>query len=202
MCRYGKGRRRDMDRALRRAGLSHNPIKGLEKEGYLARTQRDLYALAPDRPRRQRQLPQSRLEQRLDLEPGMTKAFWKRHTSGAALVFEYPLATCRVDGVVILGERRRVIIFGERPLLKGRSIIAIETKKGRLDRRLIGQGICSRELALEQGARKVRVVLLCREGDAALLRVTRKLRVEVWQCDPFNPGRCQQLRATSNNGRR
>jgi hypothetical protein len=218
-----KHRRRhwgELDAALRKAGHSRNPnartgwpsatlIRNMVDDKLLRKVGRGIYERGPARhaavlARRDREKTDAR---KLRERP-MTKAFWQRHCRGAYLP-EYRIVSKAagqearyVDAAIIAGARHRYTDASRRYLsLRGHDVTLVETKAGRLNRYHLGQGVFAGEQAKHQGARRVRVVLLCSKADAAIMDVISIMnarpgspRIEVWTCDRDEPGRCERVR--------
>lgn len=123
-------------------------------------------------------------------ERELTRRYW-REGPGGALIIEFwavrPPSTKRqaqrrVDGIVISGgEHREVTGRRERAAvdLKGKDIVVIQTKRGRLGMNLLGQALFSRELMRVFKPRSVRSVAVCDSGDEELERIANVFGVEV-----------------------
>jgi hypothetical protein len=130
----------------------------------------------------------------------MTEGFWRSQAHGAFLP-EYPLVLRAVhrsrrcaDAVILPDETHRQAAVAEYPSLKGRNTIVVQTKTGRMGMYLMGQALFSGRLAMAQGARSVRSILLCHETDTALLPLLQSFpEVEVWVSDPNSPQRCERI---------
>ncbi len=83
-----------------------------------------------------------------------------------------------IDGLIIMGEkkeRRKSIIFN----IKGRDIICIQTKKGRLGMSVMGQAFFSRELLKKNKPNSIRTVIICGKDDLLLREICLKYELEV-----------------------
>lgn len=74
-----------------------------------------------------------------------------------------------IDGVVIFRKP-----FVKRKLIKGESVVVIQSKNSRLGMGLIGQVVVSRDLLLSKGHDVIKSVGVCTEMDTVMHRMLRK----------------------------
>jgi hypothetical protein len=112
------------------------------------------------------------------LETPLTLWFWGQ--TGGLLIEEFVLVKGskghgirRLDGLIVLNEPRGRAISTEFDV-KGRDVIAVQTKARRLGMSLMGQCLFSRDLLQAMGTRSVRSVALCGEDDLVLRPLLEK----------------------------
>jgi hypothetical protein len=116
-------------------------------------------------------------------ETPLTRRYWKK--VGGTLMEEFmavPLAPDQgrrlIDGVIIEGGLT-LIASGNSVSIKGKNIIAIQTKATRLSMTLLGQAILSAQLLKRFRPANVRSVAICTRGDAVLEPLAIQYGVEV-----------------------
>ena len=117
------------------------------------------------------------------LETPLTRKYWKK--IGGTLIEEFPIvkysktsAPRWIDGVIIRGGERRIAQKNETDLVKGKDVIVVQTKDGRLGMYLMGQAGFSEELMkrFKPKPRSVKAVALCTEDDSVLRPLLKKYR--------------------------
>ena len=86
-----------------------------------------------------------------------------------------------LDGVIVLGGPKRMMERAEHAEqdLRGKDIIVVQTKVGRVGMYLLGQALFSRELMRAFGPRIVMSVAVCEQDDATLRPLAEKYGVEI-----------------------
>ena len=117
------------------------------------------------------------------LETPLTRKYWKK--IGGTLIEEFPVvkyskteAPRWIDGIIIRGGERRIAKRTETDLVKGKDVIVVQTKAGRLGMYLMGQTVFSLELMkrFKPKPRSVKAVALCTENDSALEPLLKKYK--------------------------
>jgi hypothetical protein len=129
----------------------------------------------------------------------MTEGFWQSVAHGL-FIPEYLLvqpahdrSPRRVDALILPDEPHGRARTRDCADLRGRSVIVVQTKPGRMGMYLMGQALFSGRLAQAAGAASVRSILLCHKTDAALLPLLSSFpEVEVWLSDPGDPMVCRR----------
>ncbi len=83
-----------------------------------------------------------------------------------------------IDGVIINGDVFGSQIGGTRDI-KGKDIVAIQTKGTRLSMGLMGQALFSRDLLEKHNPRSVESVAICASGDSVLEEIANKHDIKV-----------------------
>ena len=86
-----------------------------------------------------------------------------------------------MDGVIVLGGPSRILDRSEHSMvdLRGKDIVVVQTKAGRLGMYLLGQALFSRELMRAFAPRTVMSVAVCQRDDATLRPLAEKYGIEV-----------------------
>ena len=120
------------------------------------------------------------------LETPLTHRYW--NSVGGTLMEEFravrgsPTQGQRLlDGVIVLGGPKRILDRAEHAEqdLRGKDIIVVQTKVGRVGMYLLGQALFSRELMRAFGPRTVMSVAVCEQDDATLRPLAEKYGVEI-----------------------
>jgi hypothetical protein len=102
-----------------------------------------------------------------------------------------PRLASRVQAIVPWSATRPA---GDCTDLRGRSVIVVQTKPGRMGMYLMRQALFSGRLTQAAGAASMGSVLLCHKTDAALLPLLSSFpEVEVWLSDPGDPTVCRRV---------
>jgi hypothetical protein len=119
-------------------------------------------------------------------ETWRTRKFWDSFTGGL-LIEEFlairqdrgrGVARRLIDGVIVLGEEKRVQIGGTFNL-EDRDIVVVQTKATRLGMYLMGQTLFSREIIKRFKPRSIRAVAICGKGDPEMERLCESFEIEV-----------------------
>ena len=119
-------------------------------------------------------------------ETPLTLRYW--NSVGGTLMLEFRAvkeSKCRgrrlLDGVIVLGESKRVLTRAEHDsqIIEGKDIIAVQTKTGRLGMYLLGQALFSRDLMRAFGPRSVRTVAICERDDEVLRPLAERYGIEI-----------------------
>src|SRR5262245_60824413 len=132
----------------------------------------------------------------------MTECFWRTECNGA-FIREYTLVkkgpNCQrrcADAIILPDEPHGKATFSDYPSLAGRNVVVVQTKAERLGMYLMGQAVFSARLIQAQGTASVRSILLCIEGDTALLPLLAPFpELEVWLSDRLDPKTCRRVTA-------
>ena len=118
-------------------------------------------------------------------ETWRTRKYWE--TVGGMLIEEF-LAIAPdinketgkrlIDGIIILGEERRIQVGGKYDL-KDKDIIIVQTKSKRLGMSLMGQSYFSREIIRRYKPKTIRTVAICGQGDIEMEMLCKKFDIEV-----------------------
>lgn len=117
------------------------------------------------------------------LETPLTRKYWRK--IGGTLIEEFPIvkysktaAPRWIDGVIIRGGERRIAKRTETDLVKGKDVIIVQTKDGRLGMYLMGQAVFSEELMkrFNPKPKSVKAVALCTEDDSVLRPLLKKYK--------------------------
>ena len=86
-----------------------------------------------------------------------------------------------LDGVIILGGPSRILGRAEHSAvdLRGKDIVVVQTKAGRLGMYLLGQALFSRELMRAFAPRTIVSVAVCQRDDVVLRPLAEKYGIEV-----------------------
>jgi hypothetical protein len=107
-------------------------------------------------------------------ETDMTVWYWNQR--GGTLIEEF-MAVKRgpnhaqrlIDGLIILGGEKQRLPRGERRVdIRGKDVVAIQTKNGRLGMYLMGQALFTLKLVESMGPRSIESIALCAMDDAHL----------------------------------
>jgi hypothetical protein len=113
---------------------------------------------------------------RKDLEKPMVHKYWNG-LKGGTLIRQFEMvkrsASCgrRVaDALIILGGEHRELRGEYKPedVVKGKRVVVVQAKTGRLGMYLMGQGVFSVGLMKRLKPKSVKSVMLCNQGDEAL----------------------------------
>jgi hypothetical protein len=112
------------------------------------------------------------------LETPLTRWYWEQ--IGGLLVEEFVIVkgskgvgARRLDGLIVLGEATERVSGGDFDV-KGKDVIAVQTKARRLGMSLMGQCLFSRELLLGLGVKTVKSIALCTADDPVLRNLLEK----------------------------
>lgn len=83
-----------------------------------------------------------------------------------------------IDGLIILGGEK-CIVAEQSTEIRGRDVIAVQTKANRLGMYLMGQALFSRELLKQQGPTTIRSVAICGRGDTRMEELCAAHDIEV-----------------------
>jgi len=83
-----------------------------------------------------------------------------------------------IDGLIVLGEDRLIQDGGSFDL-KGRDVIAVQTKSSRLGMYLMGQAFFSREILKRFKPKSIKTVAICGKGDTEMEALCKKANIEV-----------------------
>jgi hypothetical protein len=83
-----------------------------------------------------------------------------------------------MDGLIVLGESK-LLHPGNKYDIKGKDVIVIQTKKGRLGMYLLGQAFFSKFLIQKLSPRSVRTVAICGKNDSVLGELAKQHGVEI-----------------------
>ena len=120
------------------------------------------------------------------LETPLTRRFWR--SVGGTLMEEFHAVKRSaaqqqrfLDGVIVLGEPNRILEKTEHSKmdLRGKDIVVVQTKAGRLGMYLLGQALFSRELMRAFAPRTIMSVAVCQRDDAVLRPLAEKYGIEV-----------------------
>ena len=120
------------------------------------------------------------------LETPLTRRYWR--SVGGTLMEEFRAVRASalqgrrdLDGVIVLGEPSRILDRSEHSKmdLRGKDIVVVQTKAGRLGMYLLGQALFSRELMTAFHPRTVVSVAVCQRDDAVLRPLAEKYGVVV-----------------------
>ncbi len=132
-------------------------------------------------------------------ETPMTRWYWREMNKRKGLLIrEFPAVEGgkgraegkrHIDGVIVCGRESgdRKGKPGDRAMVKGKTVIVIQSKAKRLGMYLIGQTIVSRELMKSLGAKVRRSVALHRKDDPVMEKVL--LRFKKCEAIRYKPGR-------------
>ena len=86
-----------------------------------------------------------------------------------------------LDGVIVLGGRKRILPRAENKDqdLRGKDVIVVQTKTGRLGMYLLGQALFSMELMRPFEPRSIRSVAVCQRDDDILRPLAEKYGIEI-----------------------
>lgn len=120
------------------------------------------------------------------LETPLTRRYWR--SVGGTLMEEFRAVRGSavqgrrdLDGVIVLGEPNRVLDRADHSKLdlRGKDIVVVQTKAGRLGMYLLGQALFSRELMRAFQPRTVMSVAVCQRDDAVLRPLAEKYGIEI-----------------------
>ena len=83
-----------------------------------------------------------------------------------------------IDGIIVLGEKK-AIHCGNKFDLKGKDVIVIQTKKGRIGMNLLGQAYFSKLLIKKHSPRSIKTVAICGRNDKVMAEFAEEHEVEV-----------------------
>ena len=116
-------------------------------------------------------------------ETWRTRKYWK--TIGGLLIEEYVAVDGNkeqgrrpIDGIIVLGEKK-AIHSGNKFDLKGKDVIVIQTKKGRIGMNLLGQAYFSKFLIKKHSPRSIKTVAICGRNDKVMAEFAEKHEIEV-----------------------
>ena len=120
------------------------------------------------------------------LETPLTRRYWR--SVGGTLMEEFRAVRASatqgrrdLDGVIILGGPSRILDRAEHSTvdLRGKDIVVVQTKAGRLGMYLLGQALFSGELMRAFAPRTIVSVAVCQRDDAVLRPIAEKYGIEV-----------------------
>jgi len=116
-------------------------------------------------------------------ETWRTREYWK--TIGGLLIEEFVAVDGNseqgrrtIDGIIVLGEKKAVHT-GNKFDLKGKDVIVIQTKKGRIGMNLLGQAYFSKLLIKKHSPRRIKTVAICGRNDKVMAEFAEEHEVEV-----------------------
>ena len=116
-------------------------------------------------------------------ETWRTEMYW--NTLGGLLIEEFVAVDGNseqgrrpIDGIIVLGEKK-AIHCGNKFDLKGKDVIVIQTKKGRIGMNLLGQAYFSKLLIKKHSPRSIKTVAICGRNDKVMAEFAEKHEVEV-----------------------
>ena len=116
-------------------------------------------------------------------ETWRTREYWK--TIGGLLIEEFVAVDGNkeqgrrtIDGIIVLGEKKAVH-SGNKFDLKGKDVIVIQTKKGRIGMNLLGQAYFSKFLIKKHSPRSIKTVAICGRNDKVMAEFAEKHEVQV-----------------------
>jgi len=116
-------------------------------------------------------------------ETWRTRLFWEE--TGGLLIEEFIAVEGNqkqgkrlMDGLIVLGESK-LLYPGNKYDIKGKDVIVIQTKKGRLGMYLLGQAFFSKLLIQKLSPRSVRTVAICGKNDSVLGELAKQHGVEI-----------------------
>lgn len=83
-----------------------------------------------------------------------------------------------IDGVIVLGEKKRCQIGGDYDL-SGRNVIAVQTKSSRLGMYLMGQAFFTREILKRSNPKSIKTVAICGKGDRRMEALCKQFNIDV-----------------------
>ena len=106
-------------------------------------------------------------------ETKMTLWYWNQ--VGGTLIEEYVLVPATatqgrraVDGLIILGEEKRILPAGSKVDISGKDVVVVQAKNHRLGMSLMGQALFSGELVKRLNPKSFRSVAVCIADDPVL----------------------------------
>jgi len=116
-------------------------------------------------------------------ETWRTRMYWG--TIGGLLIEEFVAVDGNkdqgrrpIDGIIVLGEKKAVH-SGNKFDLKGKNVIVIQTKKGRIGMNLLGQAYFSKLLINKNEPRSIKTVAICGRNDKVMAEFAEEHEVEV-----------------------
>ena len=116
-------------------------------------------------------------------ETWRTRKYWG--TIGGILIEEFVAVDGNkeqgrrpIDGIIVLGEKK-AIHSGNKYDLKGKDVIVIQTKKGRIGMNLLGQAYFSKLLIKKHSPRSIKTVAICGRNDKVMAEFAEKHEIEV-----------------------
>ena len=116
-------------------------------------------------------------------ETWRTREYWK--TIGGLLIEEFVAVDGNseqgkrtIDGIILLGEKKAVH-SGNKFDLKGKDVIVIQTKKGRIGMNLLGQAYFSKLLIKKHSPRSIKTVAICGRNDKVMAEFAEEHEVEI-----------------------
>ena len=116
-------------------------------------------------------------------ETWRTRKYWK--TVGGLLIEEFVAVDGNseqgrrpIDGIIVLGEKKAKK-YGCKFDLKGKDVIVIQTKKGRIGMNLLGQAYFSKLLIKKHSPRSIKTVAICGRNDKVMAEFAEKHEVQV-----------------------
>lgn len=116
-------------------------------------------------------------------ETWRTEMYW--NTLGGLLIEEFVAVDGNseqgrrpIDGIIVLGEKK-AIHCGNKFDLKGKDVIVIQTKKGRIGMNLLGQAYFSKLLIKKHSPRSIKTVAICGRNDKVMAEFAEEHEVEV-----------------------
>jgi hypothetical protein len=116
-------------------------------------------------------------------ETWRTRKYWG--TIGGLLIEEFVAVDGNseqgrrtIDGIIVLGEKKAVHT-GNKFDLKGKDVIVIQTKKGRIGMNLLGQAYFSKLLINKNEPRSIKTVAICGRNDKVMAEFAEEHEVEV-----------------------
>ncbi|MCG3167390.1 MAG: hypothetical protein POELPBGB_03180 [Bacteroidia bacterium] len=116
-------------------------------------------------------------------ETWRTRKYWEQ--TGGLLIEEFVViekgkghGKRMIDGVIVLGEKKK--LHDKKSFdIKGRDIICIQTKKGRLGMYAMGQAFFSKELLKQHKPKSIKTVVICGKDDVVLNKLCKQFNIEV-----------------------
>ena len=116
-------------------------------------------------------------------ETWRTRKYWD--TIGGLLIEEFVAVDGKkeqgrrpIDGIIVLGEKKAVH-SGNKFDLKGKDVIVIQTKKGRIGMNLLGQAYFSKLLIKKHSPRSIKTVAICGRNDKVMAEFADKQKLKL-----------------------
>ena len=116
-------------------------------------------------------------------ETWRTRKYWD--TIGGLLIEEFVAVDGNkeqgrrpIDGIIVLGEKKAVHSRNKFDL-KGKDVIVIQTKKGRIGMNLLGQAYFSKLLIKKHSPRSIKTVAICGRNDKVMAEFAEEHEVEI-----------------------
>ena len=117
-------------------------------------------------------------------ETPLTRRFWRE--TGGTLIEEFPAVrrsktnSARwLDGLIVLGVKKRIARPGEKIQIAGQDVIVVQTKASRISMPLAGQALFSAKLMKRFKPASVQSVAICSKGDSVLEPLLKQFGIRV-----------------------